>query len=72
MPIDVLNSIGSNPVSCLIKMGNLSERIEKLNQIQKNMKIIDRMFLLKLNLDGQFTSLDQMYDNIILFQIIDQ
>ena len=30
------------------------------------------MFLWKLNPDGQFTYLDQMYDNIVLFQMIDQ
>ncbi|CAF4826149.1 unnamed protein product, partial [Rotaria sp. Silwood2] len=58
-PSDVVNAIGSNPVSCLITMGNLCKRIEKSNQIHENINIIDRMFLCKLNPDGQFTYFDQ-------------
>ena len=59
-PADVFNAIGTNPVSCLITMGNLSKRIEKTNQTHENINSIDRMFLCKLNPDGQFTYFDQM------------
>jgi hypothetical protein len=59
-PSDVFNAIGTNPVSCLITMGNLSKRIEKANQTHENINPIDRMFLCKLNPDGQFTYFDQM------------
>lgn len=59
-PPDVLNAIGTNPVSCLITMGNLCKRIEKSNQAEENTNSIDRMFLCKLNPDGQFTYFDQM------------
>lgn len=54
-PTDVLNAIGSNPTSCLIAMGNLCKP-----EIHENFKAIDRMFLCKLNPDGQFTYFDQM------------
>ncbi len=59
-PSDVINAIGTNPTSCLITMGNLSTYIEKSNQNHENLNIIDRMFLCKLNPDGQFTYFDQM------------
>jgi hypothetical protein len=41
-------------------MGSLSKRIEKSNQTHENINTIDRMFLYKLNPDGQFTYFDQM------------
>ncbi len=41
-------------------MGNLSTHIERSNQTHENLNIIDRMFLCKLNPDGQFTYFDQM------------
>ncbi|CAF0899729.1 unnamed protein product [Rotaria sordida] len=59
-PSDVVNAIGNNPVSCLITMGNLCKRIEKSNQTYENTNTIARMFLCKLNLDGQFTYFDQI------------
>ncbi|CAF2747004.1 unnamed protein product [Rotaria sp. Silwood2] len=64
-PSDVVNAIGSNPVSCLITMGNLCKRIEKSNQIHENINIIDRMFLCKLNPDGQFTYFDQICHSLM-------
>lgn len=59
-PADVLNAIGTNPISCLVTMGNLCKRIEKTSQPYENPNTIDRMFLCKLNPDGQFTYFDQM------------
>ncbi len=59
-PSDVFNAIGPNPTSCLITMGSLSKPVEKSNSIQENFNTIDRMFLYKLNPDGQFTYFDQM------------
>jgi hypothetical protein len=41
-------------------MGNLTKPIEKSTQTHDNMNTIDRMFLCKLNPDGQFTYFDQM------------
>lgn len=51
---DVFAAIGTNSVSCLITMGNVSKRSEE------SVPIVDRMFLCKLNPDGQFTYYDQM------------
>jgi hypothetical protein len=59
-PSDVLNAIGTNPTSCLLTMGNLSKLIEKSDQTHENLNTIDRMFLCKLNPDGQFTYFDHM------------
>jgi len=41
-------------------MGNLSKLIDKSNQTHENLNTIDRMFLCKLNPDGQFTYFDHM------------
>lgn len=59
-PADVINAIGTNPTSCLIAMGNLCKPIERSKQAHENLNTIDRMFLCKLNPDGQFTYFDQM------------
>ncbi len=59
-PSEVLNAIGTNPTSCLIAMGNLAKRLEKTNSTHECTNTIDRMFLCKLNPDGQFTYFDQM------------
>ncbi|CAF3353091.1 unnamed protein product [Rotaria sp. Silwood1] len=64
-PSDVVNAIGTNPVSCLITMGNLCKRIEKSNQTHENINTIDRMFLCKLNPDGQFTYFDQICHSLL-------
>jgi len=55
-PTDVLNAIGTSPTSCLVAMGCLA----KSNSIEENSSSIDRMFLCKLNPDGQFTYFDQI------------
>jgi hypothetical protein len=59
-PADVFNAIGTSPVSCLITLGHLSQRIEKVEQSTGSLNAIERMFLFKLNADGQFTYFDQM------------
>jgi hypothetical protein len=59
-PSDVLNAIGTNPTSCLITMGNLAKRLDRSNSIHECTNTIERMFLCKLNPDGQFTYFDQM------------
>lgn len=51
--IDVFNSIGTDPVMCLLTMGRLAKRIDE-NQYP------ERMFLWKLNSDGKFTYFDQI------------
>lgn len=53
---DVYNAIGTNPTSCLVTMGCLA----KPTSIEENLPSIDRMFLCKLNPDGQFTYFDQI------------
>lgn len=59
-PSDVWNAIGPNPTSCLLTMGKLAKRLEKSGQSSDNSTSIDRMFLYKLNVDGQFTYFDHM------------
>ena len=54
---DVFNAIGTTPVTCLLTMGSLAKRFDVQNDSNQ---CLERMFLWKLNSDGQFTYFDQM------------
>jgi hypothetical protein len=58
---DVTNAIGTDPTTCLFAMGNLSQRLDKGETMNETVPSMERMFLCKLNPDGQFTYFDQMY-----------
>jgi hypothetical protein len=57
---DVFNAIGTNSVSCLITMGNVLKKSEQGSMADESVSIVERMFVCKLNPDGQFTYYDQM------------
>ena len=59
-PSDVWNAIGTNPTSCLLTMGQVAKPLERPSHSPENATPIDRMFLYKLNADGQFTYFDHM------------
>ncbi|CAF0936841.1 unnamed protein product, partial [Adineta ricciae] len=60
-PSDVFHAIGNAPVSCLLTMAHVSNTLDKSSpNSSDNVHVIDRMFLCKLNPDGQFTYFDQI------------